>query len=336
MSLSPLAQQLLDAHVAHVLDRLSDKNLPGEIERLVDLVLSHTGKLKLGAVVCKEDVLATAVHYAADMDIAPAIPEMVAEIARELYRHPAHEKATLNDVLADQDFKEITSKYFEMEELRARVLHEAISNPVYAALVSNLLYNGITRYVNDNPLTNNIPGAKSLLKIGKSMIDKTGTNLEAGVKHFIKQNTQTALRDSEDFLLHQMSRDKLEGTLINIWNRIKTQPVSRFRDYVKEDDVEDFFVIGFEFWRRFRKTDYYSDLIGVGVDYFFKKYGKTSLKKLLKELGVTRDMILADAQRFAPRVIAELNKQGIIEEVARAELTRFYDSDAVGKILKGK
>lgn len=336
MSLSPLAQQLLDAHVAHITGRLSEENLPGEIERLVDLVLAQTGKLKLGSVVKKEDVLATAVHYAAEMEIAPAIPEIVAEISRELYRHKAHDKATLNDVLSDQDFHEIVSKYFEMEELRERILHEAISNPVYSALVSNLLYNGITRYVNDNPLTNNIPGAKSILKLGKSMIEKSGANLEAGVKHFIKQNTKVALRESENFLLKQMSSDKLEGTLTLIWDRIKNQPVSRFRDYVKEDDVEDFFVIGFEFWRRFRQTDYYSDLIGVGIDYFFKKYGKVTLKKLLEELGITRDMILADAQRFAPRVIAELNKQGIIEEIARSELESFYAGDVVTKLLKGK
>jgi hypothetical protein len=71
------------------------------------------------------------------------------------------------------------------------------------------------------------------------------------------------------------------------------------------------------------------------VDFFFKKYGKTSLKKLLEELGVDRDMILAEALRYAPRVVAELNKHGFIEQLARNQLGDFYSSAEVAAILKG-
>src|SRR3546814_2068416 len=84
-----LAQQLLDAHVAHTLKRVDAENLPKEAEKLVDQLLTFAGKIKLGDIVSKKDIAATAIYYAADMEIAPAIPELVAEIARELYHHKA-------------------------------------------------------------------------------------------------------------------------------------------------------------------------------------------------------------------------------------------------------
>lgn len=328
-----LAQQLLDAHVAHILKRVDADNLPHEAEKLVDQLLAFAGKIKLGDIVSKKDIAATAIFYAADMDIAPAIPELVAEIARELYHHKAHDKATLNDLISDHDFADLLGKVAEMNELRERIVHEAVGNPVYAALVSDLLYNGITRYLNDNPLTKNIPGAKSMLKLGKSMMEKASPNLEAGLKHYIKANTRSALRESERFLLAHLSNDKLIAAATQVWDKIKGEPVSRFRDFVQEDDVEEFFVIGFEFWRSFRQTGYYSDMITAGVDFFFKKYGKTNLKKLLQELGVERDMILTEAMRYAPRIVAELNKHGFIEQLARAQLADFYASAEVTALL---
>lgn len=333
MSKTPLAQQLLDAHVAHIMKRLEADRLEGEIERLVDQLLSFSGKLKLGTIVKRQDVVDTALDYAAKMEIAPAIPELVAEIARELYQHQAHDSACLNDLVTDHDFKDLLDKFGEMKELRERLIHEAVENPIYTALVSDLLYNGIDRYINDNPITNRLPGAKSMLKLGKSMIDRANPKIEAGIKHYINTNTRAALRESERFLTEYLESEQLEISATRIWERLKTEDISRFRDYVSEDDVEELFVIGFEFWRRFRTTDYYADLITAGVDFFFKKYGRTSLKTLLKELGVSRDMIVAEVQRYAPRIVAELNKHGFVEQLAHAQLESFYNSDELAAIL---
>lgn len=334
---APLAQQLLDAHVAHLLNRLEKDQLPHEVEKLVDQVLGYASKIKLTSIVNKKDITATAKHYAANMDIGPGIPELVAEIAREVYQHKAHDDATLNDVISDQDFDEMLDKFSEMKELRERLIHEAISNPVYSALVSELLYNGISRYINDNPLTNKLPGAKSMLKLGKSMIEKAaGPNLEDGIKKYLKHNTRIALNESERFLLQQLEEGNLNDNMRRYWDKGKTVSVSRFRKYVREDDVEEFFVIGFEFWKKLRKTQYYANLIEAGVEFFFKKYGKSSLQTILDEMGVDREMILNEAQRYAPKAVAELNKLGIIEDIARSQLGEFYLSDEAKKILGEK
>lgn len=334
MTDTPLAERLLDAHVAHLRQKLTGDQLPAHVEALIDQLLYFANHVKVASIVNKKDVTDTAVFFATKMDIGPGIPELIAEMARELYQHKAHDKASVNDLVSDHHFNELLEKFSEMTELRKRLIHEAVGNPIYGELVSDLLYNGITRYLNDNPLTNNLPGAKSMLKFGKSLMERTaGSQLEDGVKHYIKENTRAALRESERFLLQRLEPETVRKNGLRIWDRIKDKPVSRFRKHVAEDDVEEFFVIGFEFWKQFRETKYCAALIKAGVDFFFKKYGKTTLADLLNDIGVTRDMIITEALRYSPRIIAELDKHGFIDLLARSQLESFYQSKELKALL---
>ncbi|MFX5839910.1 hypothetical protein ABTE60_21595, partial [Acinetobacter baumannii] len=81
---------------------------------------------------------------------------------------------------------------------------------------------------------------------------------------------------------------------------------------VSADSLEELFVIGYEYWRgELRKSSYYATVIDVSIDSFFDKYGDHSLVYLLVEVGVTRDMILAEFMRFAPPIIAVLHGNGM-------------------------
>src|SRR5581483_148248 len=100
-------------------------------------------------------------------------------------------------------------------------------------------------------------------------------------------------------------------------------------------DLEDFFVIGYEYWHSLRKTEWYVTLIDAGVDGFFDRYGTISLGELLEEIGISRDMLVADAMRFAPQAIDGLARSGLLEGMIRRNLEAFYRSGAVEKIVSG-
>ena len=53
----------------------------------------------------------------------------------------------------------------------------------------------------------------------------------------------------------------------------------------------------------------------------------------VEDIGITRDMLLREAERFAPPVIAVLHKEGLLERSLRRELEGFYRSGTVEKIL---
>lgn len=327
------AAQLLDAHVAFVCEQLTGEAFSGLVEEHVDAALTDIKKLKLKDVVTAKQVKATARFYASEMDIAPAIPELVGEISRRVYNHPGHDDTRLEDILSDKQFREFARKVAEMKELRERIIRESISNPMYADMISDVLYHGIKDYLANNPLTKNIPGAQSLMKIGKGLMDKTTPNLEEGLKKYVNHNTKASLRESERFLLKHLNSDTIYDSAVDIWAKIKHQKISEFKEYISEDDVEDVFVIGFEYWRSLRESDYYTGFIDAGVDFFFEKYGSSTLDELLDEVGVSRDMIVRDVMHYVPGVLKALQKKKLLDDVVRRGLAPFYESEAASAIL---
>ncbi len=328
------AAQLLDAHVAFVCEQITGDSFAGLVEEHVDAALLDIKKLKLKDVVSAKQIKATARFYASEMDIAPAIPELVGEISRRIYNHPGHDDTRLEDILTDKQFREFARKIAEMRELRERIIRESIGNPMYSEMIGDVLYHGIKNYLANNPLTKNIPGAQSLMKIGKGLMDKTTPNLEEGLKKYVNHNTAASLRESERFLLKHLNDDAIYDTAVDIWNKVKHQKVSHFKEYVSEEDVEDAFVIGFEYWRgSLRESDYYTGFIDAGVEFFFEKYGNSTLDELLDEVGVSRDMIVRDVMHYVPGVLKALQKKKLLEDAVRRGLAPFYESDAAADIL---
>ena len=74
-------------------------------------------------------------------------------------------------------------------------------------------------------------------------------------------------------------------------------------------------------------------VIDAGIDGFFDKYGEFTLRELLDELGIGREIMRREALRFAPPVLATLHEKGLLEPYVRRHLEGFYRSDAALAIL---
>jgi hypothetical protein len=330
------AGALLEAHVAFLVQELTDERFADLLEEEIGQVLRDASRLTVNEVVSPEQIRATALKYAVEFEPSGAIPELVGDIARQIYDHPGHDQATLQDLLSDAQFSEFLDKALEMKDLRDRVIHEAVTNPVYEALVSDITYQSILGYMTENPVTRNVPGAQSMMKLGKNVVGKAGGEaLEKNLKAYISKNLKPLLRESEHFLQDQMDEQRLRETAHEIWDGIKNYKIATFRDYVSQRDVEEFFVIGYEYWKSLRQTEYYASWIDTGVNFFFEKYGESTLSELLDEVGVTRELIVDDAQRFAPAILRVLREKGLLEETLRRHLARFYHSEQVRSILAG-
>jgi hypothetical protein len=334
------ADALLDAHVRFILDQISGEALQPLIEGELDELLANAKKLRLNDCVTRKMIRDTALAYAADLELGPGIPELVGDVARALYVHDAHEKTSFGDLISDEDFSDIADKILELKSLREKIVHEAIASPLYASFASDLLYNGIKGYLAQNAVTRNIPGAGSMMKLGKAVMNKATPNLEAsiedGLKKYIGQSVKATSKGSAGLLLRYADDETLRDLVQEFWARIKPLKVASLREDVSSLDVEEGFVTAYEFWRSLRATSFYRVMISAGIDAFFDKYGDASLSELLDDLGVTRSMMVREAMRFAPPVIKALNKKKMIEPVIRRNLARFYHSDAARAVLDAR
>lgn len=334
-----IAEQLLDAQVKFTLDQISGDALRQNIEDELDHILLAAEKITLNEAVTREQIKETVKNYAVDLDLHGAIPELIGDIARTLYEHNIHDRTAINDLVTDQQFGEILDQVLAMKDLREKVIKRSIGNPLFAALASDVLYNGIKGYISDNPLTKNSQMAASALKIGKSLLSKASPGLEhaveEGVKRYIKGNIKATQKQTEHFIRARIEDDSVRDRAVEVWDEVKEQKVAVFREYISGRDVEEGFVTGYEYWRKVRKTEYYWTIISVGIDAFFDKYGETSLREILDEVGVHREMMLGEAMRFAPPVIKMLKKKKLLEPRIRRQLEKFYLSDAAKEILDG-
>lgn len=333
------AEKLLDAHVQFALDQLTGDNLRTNIEDELDHALEAAQKITLNEAVTRAQIKETVKTYAVDLDLHGAIPELTGDIARALYEHGIHDRTDFGDLITDQQFIDILDQVLAMKELREKVIKRSIGNPLFAALVSDVLYNGIKGYASDNPLTKNSKVAASALSIGKSLLNKATPGLEQtiedGVKRYIASNIKSTQRQAEKFLRDRIEDDALRERAIELWDENKHHKVSIFRDYVSEREVEEGFVTGYEVWRKLRRTEYYWTTIEVGIDAFFDKYGDATLREVLDEIGIHRDMMMDEAMRYAPPVIQLLKKKKLLEPRIRRQFEKFYLSETARDILQG-
>lgn len=333
----PVVAALFEAHVEHSLALLTGDGLQAHLATEVDADLVNAAKLKLNDVVGRELIKATARTYAVHMPMAGGIPELVGEIARALHAHPIQDKTRLTDIISDQQVREIINKGVEMTEVRERLVHEVLGNPLLADLASDLIYRGIKGYLaQGNEAAKGIPGATSLMSFGKSMLNKAGLekSLDEGLLHYVRKNTKATLRMSEETLQKRLNPEQLRQFALDLWADIKLRPASSLRRFVSAESLDEMFVIGYEYWRAdLRKTNYYATMIDIGVDGFYDKYGDETLTFILEEVGVTRDMIVEECMRFAPPVVAALNKAGMLDGIIRRQLLPFYSSGRIETLL---
>jgi len=335
-----LAEALLEAHVQYIVEEIGGAGLKALVAEEVDAALLLAGKLTVGSLVSRKQIKDTAAVFASEVEFGPGLPELVGEIARRIHAHEIHAKTTPGDLLTDQHLEDFTDQILELDGLRDKIIRAAVTSPLYADFASDLLYSGITGYLAQSNVTKNIPGASSMLKLGRAALSvatpKLESSIEEGLRKYIAKAVQASTTRSADFLISHASPKLLKELTLDTWDKLRDEPVGVLRDDISDTAVEELFVTGFEAWRHLRKQDWYRIVIEVGIDGFFDKYGDATLAELLEDLGIDRERISDELLRYAPSVIKVLKKKKLLEPIVRRRLAGFYGSKAFAEAVAGK
>lgn len=340
-SLPPLAQAMLEAHVAFWLERISSREpLEAWMRAELDAVLADAAALKLKEVVSPAQIKAVARRYAVELDLKGGIPELVASIGRELFTAPIHAQTRLGDILPERHVLAIVDKLLELEDLRAELIRGVARTPFYAHFAADLLYRGIRDYVaHQAEAAERIPGAGSMMKLGRSMLSRARPDLESSVEHglkkYIDRTVAATASKSAELLIDKLDAATLRGMLLEIWQGLRHERVADLTRHLAEEDFEELFVLGYAAWGDVRASRWIGALLDAGIDAFFARYGRVALTTLLDDLGISREMMVEEGIRFAPPVIATLAKKGLLEPLVRRQLEPFYASPAVAALLAG-
>lgn len=333
-----IANHLLELHLQHEMDSLDDKTFIKWLEDESGTVFKWLKSVKLNQLVSEQSINETIHANVVERDIPGSIAELAGEAATKLFTSDQHKETKLNEIITTPEVEEFIDKALDFQEQRREGLNRIIDLPIYTDLISGVLYQAIVRYIYDsNILSKKVPGVSSMLKFGSSVISKTVPKLEGAVednvKSYISNNLGLIITESKAFLENNMTDEELKTSAMDLWDLIEDKSLGELQIGIDSIDLTELVVLGYEFWLRFRKSDYFIQSYELIVAHFYEKYGNAKLSVLFDDFLVTPERVKEEAERFAPKILAKLKKSGQLEGLIRRRLESFYNSDTALKYL---
>ncbi|MEX2475714.1 hypothetical protein [Marinobacter sp.] len=334
-----LANALLEQHVKHEMASLKGAKLRKFLDTEVSELLNHAQTVTLSRLVSEAQIMGVIQRIVVDMELDAGIPELAAEMATEVLNAPVQETTTLGDIISREQATGFLEEALELRHQRERVISEIMAHPVYQELVSNVVYHGLVNYLyEDNLITKSVPGVGSMMKFGKKMANRAVPGLdetfERRLKAWLSDSLPGLIARSEQFLHRALSDDELRDSVMAAWVSVEDRTVADLHEGLGDVQLQEFVVLGYEFWLRFRKTEYFKGCVEAVVAHLFAKYGDRPIADLLGDVGVTRDVIMAEIDALALPIVDVLREEGYVEALLRRRLSSFYKSAAAKKVLQ--
>ncbi len=336
--LSDRAQALLDAHVAYVVEQLSGDGLAQLIEVELDAVLADAGRLRLKDVVSARMLKDSARSWMVGIDLGERLAPLVGAVAQAVHAHPILDRTTPGDVIAQARYMSFVDRLLELKSLRETLVREAAGSPMYIAFAAELLYSGIKGYLaRSSELTRGIPGASSMMKLGRSVVSRASPGLEQSLddslKKYVARSVEATARSSAEFVLRHLNDAALRDMARELWHRTRSRPLSRLRAEVGSEEVAALADLFHAYGRELRHTELCGSLTDAAIDVCYAACAEMPLNELLDQLGLSRALMRAEAVRFAPQVIRVLKRKKLLDAMVRRRLAGFYHSGAVERVL---
>lgn len=333
------ANALLELHIQHELDQFEEKPFLEWADAELEIVWQAVADTKLNDWVNQDSIMAGIQRNVIDREIPGAVAEIAGEGAAGLFDADFHLDTQIQDIMNLKQFEEFVDKALELEIPRDAFLNNLIQQPVYGELVSDLIYRAIVRYIaEDNALSKKVPAVKKMVSFSTKMVNKTLPKLEGAVeqniKTFIANNMGTLLSQSQEFLSNSLTDEQLKDISLSLWQSVEDREMAELQKGIDAIDLSEFVVLGYEFWLKFRQSEYFVQCCEHVVNHIYEKYGDEALSELLSDFGVTPESVLKEITEYCPKVITSLKESGILEGVLRRRLTPFYQSKATLALIE--
>lgn len=332
------AKALLDAHTRHVMQQLTGSGLAGLLDDETAVAWEWLAARPVTAIIDEVRVRDFLLRNVFDITPHPRLLEQIGSIATRAIKSPLNKQTRLEELLNVREYDLIVDRLIALEEARREIVHAVLQNPSVSQLISDLVYNGVKNYLAENSgLAKKVPGASSLMKMGKGLMEKVGADdaIEGALKGYVSRNTRATMEMSERLVTHALETPKLKAISRQFWQQVKGAPLERVTRYVEPDDVQDVVTIGNTLWNHFRQTSYARELLNELVHAWFEERGKEPATSVLESIGLDKARLQNEVRLLLLPLAVELEKGGHLEARVRQHLSVFYASTEATAALGG-
>jgi hypothetical protein len=306
------------------------------IKRDVDDLLELARRLTVIDVVDPEQLKGAARRLVERAGGSELVQDLVTALSDAIYDLSASEDYNLGEVVERDPVEALVAKVLSMHTLQDRALDRMAESPLVAAVATRFVTKIVGDFLQQNrQMAERVPGAKSLISFGMGAASKVRS---ATVDQFLGdaagKSTQFAIKRTNSAMRDLVREAPLQGAAMEIWDLHADEPISDLRGYLSKAELRELAVLVHDIISSARTTEYAGHLVDECVDVFFERYGERDLASLLPELGISRDDVLDEAQRFVPPLVEAAKRDGRLEELVRARLKPFFTSKKVLAILE--
>jgi hypothetical protein len=332
--MSDIAERLLDAHVAHQLARGHGPAFAQLIDEEVAALFEWLAGVKLDDALTRAQVMGVIERFVIDPKVTGAFTELSGEMSRLVLSSAWSERTRVDEILRHESYTQFADKVVALNGLWRELVHLVANSNAYATLVSRALQRGLSDLVFRE---DHAPGSARALLDGlfaklRPLIEQ---RVEPHVSVYLEALIKQLARRGERRLLVALDPEAVRALVDEVWDSIASMRLSDAFAYISSHDLEDFVVLGYEFWLKYRKTRYFREITAEVVDHCFVKYGDETLSDLLDELGINAQVVSRELQVFLLPLLDHAKLTGWLEQRIRSRLALFYRSDTAASILEG-
>lgn len=329
-----LTDQLLEAHVQHQLSRCRPAALSVAIASWLSEMFQWFGEVKLDDVVRPEQIVGVIERYVIELRVGGGIPELSGEMSRAVFESGIAAVTRVDEVMTEASYREFSDKIFALERARHELVGRLAHNTAASMISARLLARALTSLLVPALAR---PGKSKLSKLLAALQGRITPRLEGLVADtltaLLEQHMESFDRRFEAELHELWDANRMLAVVDELWESVRSLSLSEAFAFIEEQDLEDFVVLVYEFWQRYRKTAFFRHISSELVNCFFAKYGQESLRTLIDDMGVTEAMVRNELQEFLGPIMERAERTGLLERQVRASLEAFYRSPEASALL---
>jgi hypothetical protein len=172
-----------------------------------------------------------------------------------------------------------------------------------------------------------------LSSLGQRLLSSLEERAQLAITRYVEKHADRVTKDAEEHALELLDPEWMRQLADEVWDAVSREPLATAASSFSAQDLEDFVVLSYEFWLKFRRTPYFRAVTAEVVDQLFAKYGGETVTSLIEDMGVTESMVAHELRTFAAPLLEQARESGFLEERVRAVLEPFYRSASARAVL---
>lgn len=315
-----LRDAVFEAHVQHELAALHGEIVPTRIAAAVRALFAWMHEVRLEDVSSSAQITEIIQRYAVELRVGGGIMELTGEMAQLVMASSTGDETRLDQLLSDSAYEQFADKIANLSGAWRALIERVWRSEAGELLQAELL----TWAMNDLLHTRAAPLRLQRLVLG----------LEMRLAHALaKRLGRAASGERHADVLAVLAPELLRSIADEIWTSVSSLRLRELFALIDGQDVEDFVVLGHEFWLTYRKSPYFQRLMQEMVEHFFAKYGGQTLLELVDDMGVSEPLVAEGLSQLLAPIVARAAETGFAEQQIRARLRAFYDSAACAALF---